>query len=236
MASCGSAAPVGSDSTGSSGQPALAGESSSSSGSDMALESTSGRDMPTTDTGGGTSSSTGPSDRDGTSTGSCGCGEVEIGPSEPTPAGYSFEDAVGSVPDADVPFVWVGIEGDPTTTVHVHVQPSDGMASYQQGCGEDCVGVSGRALLVIDSDDGVLAEQVAGFLTIVPGESASLDIVSNALGEYTGTLPDQMFDQVTDNAGIAIAWDLSRASSTPSVSVYSPGGFGSFVIGESVDG
>ncbi len=58
--------------------------------------------------------------------------------------------------------------------------------------------------------------------------------MSYRFNEYMRTLPDQAFDEVTDNAGIAVAWDISDPDGPPSVSVYSPGGFGAFEIGETV--
>lgn len=163
----------------------------------------------------------------------CHCGFTQIGPEEETPDGYSFADQVQELADVDVPFVWSGVLGDPTTIVHLHLELVPETAGYGNGCGS-CVGVSGRVRLVVDSDDGFLAERTRGGLAVVPGDHARLDVVAKSFAQFMGTLPEQPLGEPYELAGTAIEWDLSVPDSPPYVVVYVPLGGDIAVLGESI--
>ena len=163
----------------------------------------------------------------------CPCGFTQIGPEEETPDGYSFADQVQELADVDVPFVWSGVLGDPTTIVHLHLELVPETARYGTGCGI-CVGVNGRVRVVVDSDDGFLAERTRAGLAVVPGDQARLDVVAKSFEQFRGTLPELPLDEPYELAGIAVEWDLSAPDSPPYVVVYVPLGGGIAVLGESI--
>lgn len=217
-------------------------EEPSTSGADATSEGTTGSTTSSgassetsfSTTTSGSESSDGVTSESSSSSTGCACSFIEIGAEEETPDGYSFAEQVEQLVDVDVPFTWTGVVGDPTTTLHLQLELLPKSARYGNGCGS-CVGLSGRVRAVVDSDDGFLAERKQSGLTVLPGESARLDVVASSFDQFMGTLPEQPLDVPYELAGIEFEWDLSMPESPPHVIVYVPMEGKAAVLGESTE-
>ena len=175
----------------------------------------------------GTSGST---DAAGSSSDGCPCSMQEVGIDEPGPDGNSFANIIAELGMPEVEWEWTAVDGQPTTSVRFEIQIAGPPYLWSDGmCGDpSCNFLEGGVRLLVESDDGLLAEDVEAAVWGVLGSRVQLDMTPDHLRKLMGTLPQQMFVDpegdpvVVDSVGIAGEWNWEADVVASSFEVYQP--------------